>query len=381
MLVLIRGAGDIATGVALRLHRCGFSLILTELPRPTAVRRTVAFSEAVYHGSATVEGVTYYLPRTALRLVVVAEKQVYTPGEFSKYADRYLRLSQINQEPYTKWSIKSIDMVPYGVPDPQKVYSIQLKKRTVAPLVGLTSEGILLSINTDGEEEPLPAVPKGNDAPKRLNPRDYMNQEILSAGSNAKIAELTAEEIYDIRDSRTALIKGEADNMPKDGAQLKLMLDQLTMQETALTQLFKGTVDTSTEVFTIELTPAEFTDRMVLFRFSEKLGVVDNDDLSGEPVYLSLKNMNTLPQPVVDEKAAKKKGKMEEGVYYNVPERVAVSVFNASREFCKGEFPMGQFGHVEILSNVLFDKKTTTQVTFYPSNGAIKQLTDNGEEN
>ena len=263
-----------------------------------------------YVPGATVEGVTYYLPRTALRLVVVAEKQVYTPGEFSKYADRYLRLSQINQEPYTKWSIKSIDMVPYGVPDPQKVYSIQLKKRTVAPLVGLTSEGILLSINTDGEEEPLPAVPKGNDAPKRLNPRDYMNQEILSAGSNAKIAELTAEEIYDIRDSRTALIKGEADNMPKDGAQLKLMLDQLTMQETALTQLFKGTVDTSTEVFTIELTPAEFTDRMVLFRFSEKLGVVDNDDLSGEPVYLSLKNMNTLPQPVVDEKAARKKGKI-----------------------------------------------------------------------
>ena len=84
-----------------------------------------------YVPGATVEGVTYYLPRTALRLVVVAEKQVYTPGEFSKYADRYLRLSQINQEPYTKWSIKSIDMVPYGVPDPQKVYSIQLKKRSV----------------------------------------------------------------------------------------------------------------------------------------------------------------------------------------------------------------------------------------------------------
>ena len=83
-----------------------------------------------YVPGATVEGVTYYLPRTALRLVVVAEKQVYTPGEFSKYADRYLRLSQINQEPYTKWSIKSIDMATYGVPDPQKVYSIQLKKRT-----------------------------------------------------------------------------------------------------------------------------------------------------------------------------------------------------------------------------------------------------------
>lgn len=58
MLVLIRGAGDIATGVAVRLHRCGFSVLLTELPNPTAVRRTVAFSEAVYRGTASVEGIT-----------------------------------------------------------------------------------------------------------------------------------------------------------------------------------------------------------------------------------------------------------------------------------------------------------------------------------
>ncbi len=58
MLILMRGAGDLATGVALRLHRSGFSLIMTELPAPTAVRRTVAFSEAMYTGCTTVEGVT-----------------------------------------------------------------------------------------------------------------------------------------------------------------------------------------------------------------------------------------------------------------------------------------------------------------------------------
>lgn len=333
-----------------------------------------------YAPGATVEGVTYYLPRTALRLVVVAEKQVYTPGEFGKYADRYLRLPRVSLEPSTKWSIKSVDIAPYGVPDPQKAYSILLRKRTVAPLVGLTPDGILLSINTEGEAEPLPPVPESKDARRHLNPRDYMDQEILSAGSNAKIAELTAEEIYDLRESRNALIKGEADNMPKDGAQLKLMLDQLSLQEDALSQLFKGTTDVSTEVFTIEFTPEELTDRMVLFRFSEKLGVVDNDDLAGSPVYLSLKSMNTLPAPVEDEKAAKKKSKMDEGVYYNVPERVAVSVFSADREYAKGEFPMAQFGNVEVLSDVLFDKKTTTQVTFYSSNGAIKQLTDTGTE-
>ena len=58
MLVLIRGAGDLATGVAARLHRCGFSIVLTELEQPTAVRRTVALSQTVYDGVTRVEDLT-----------------------------------------------------------------------------------------------------------------------------------------------------------------------------------------------------------------------------------------------------------------------------------------------------------------------------------
>jgi xanthine dehydrogenase accessory factor len=49
-LILIKGAGDLATGVALRLHRCGFRLAMTEIPQPLMVRRTISFGEAVYEG-------------------------------------------------------------------------------------------------------------------------------------------------------------------------------------------------------------------------------------------------------------------------------------------------------------------------------------------
>ena len=56
MLVLIKGAGDLATGTAVRLARAGFRVVMTDLARPTAVRRTVAFSQCLYDGSATVEG-------------------------------------------------------------------------------------------------------------------------------------------------------------------------------------------------------------------------------------------------------------------------------------------------------------------------------------
>jgi xanthine dehydrogenase accessory factor len=56
--VVLRGGGDLATGVALRLVRAGIRVIITELASPVSVRRAVCFSEAVYEGHWTVEGVS-----------------------------------------------------------------------------------------------------------------------------------------------------------------------------------------------------------------------------------------------------------------------------------------------------------------------------------
>jgi len=56
-LILIRGGGDLASGVALRLHRAGLRLLITERPQPLAVRRLVSFAEAIYRGRCSVEGV------------------------------------------------------------------------------------------------------------------------------------------------------------------------------------------------------------------------------------------------------------------------------------------------------------------------------------
>ena len=55
-LALIRGGGDLGTGVALRLHRAGWRVLITELSRPLVIRRAVAFASAIYEGSIEVEG-------------------------------------------------------------------------------------------------------------------------------------------------------------------------------------------------------------------------------------------------------------------------------------------------------------------------------------
>ena len=60
-LVIVRGGGDIATGTIYKLYKCGFQVLVLEVENPSAIRRKVAFSEAVYEGQKTVEDVTCYL--------------------------------------------------------------------------------------------------------------------------------------------------------------------------------------------------------------------------------------------------------------------------------------------------------------------------------
>ena len=62
--VCVKGGGDLASGVAWRLYQCGFKVFITEIDQPTAVRRKVAFCEAIYEGSTVVEGVEALLVHT-----------------------------------------------------------------------------------------------------------------------------------------------------------------------------------------------------------------------------------------------------------------------------------------------------------------------------
>ena len=73
-LIIVRGAGDISTGTIHRLFRAGFSVLALETDHPSAIRRKVAFSEAVYDGTATVEGITAVRISGLREMTAVLEK-------------------------------------------------------------------------------------------------------------------------------------------------------------------------------------------------------------------------------------------------------------------------------------------------------------------
>ncbi|MCR4908900.1 MAG: EF2563 family selenium-dependent molybdenum hydroxylase system protein [Lachnospiraceae bacterium] len=72
--VLIRGAGDLASGIALRLFHSGFMIVMTDLPEPTAIRRSVAFSEAIRKGECQVEEVRAFRAENAKEAIELIRK-------------------------------------------------------------------------------------------------------------------------------------------------------------------------------------------------------------------------------------------------------------------------------------------------------------------
>jgi xanthine dehydrogenase accessory factor len=82
--VVVKGGGDLGTGVAWRLRRCGFHVLVTEMAQPTVIRRAVAFASAVYEGTVTVEGIAARLVKNDAPETISA---CWTAGEVPVLVD------------------------------------------------------------------------------------------------------------------------------------------------------------------------------------------------------------------------------------------------------------------------------------------------------
>jgi len=325
---------------------------------------------SLYGGKNQEYGVTYALPKSVIEIEVETVKSTYIPGEFCKYADRYLRLTGISDTKEEHWELTSVKAKSMGIPDASKTYFVKLKDKTLAPLMELTEDGIIKSINLPLSLKVLPAVVTQVAKKVKPNARNFMTEEILMAGSSAKMAELVAKEIYKVRESKSSLLKGEVESMPKDGASLKLVLEKLDEQEQAMTELFSGTIEKETKTYKFTITPTQDITKAIAFRFSKKLGVLGVNDLAGAPVYYTLTNLKTVPEQMPVEGKPKK----IEGIVYNLPGKAHFSVFTSQDTLFEDDFMITQFGNTDTLTESLFEKKSVVKVTFNPATGAVVKV-------
>lgn len=324
--------------------------------------------EVTPFSTGVAEGVTYFLPDTKIEVTVGVKCVTRKPGEFARYADRFLRITDAVAEESKEWLLDCINVNTVGVPNSSKAFTVQLGSSVASNMV-LTGDGIIQAVNRSVEETPDVQVQVGTV--QAVDPRRYFTEEILQATSTAKMAELVSREIYAIRESKLAITRGTADNMPKDGLSMQLILDELNTQERVLTELFTGRIDTTVCEYKISFTPGEKSDttRALLFRFSRKMGVVDADNLAGSPVYYDFTS-HKVEIPATDPKKKKKEVK-KEGICYILPGRADFRIYVPIKEYYNNTLPIAQYGTVEVLSKELFTKKANTRVLFDTSTGNI----------
>ncbi len=319
-------------------------------------------------------GVAYTLPKTTLKITADFSKITLKAGPYAKYAEKYLGITEnVILENQVYYTLDRVDVVSKGIPDKEETYVIEFKAKSAAPFAYLTKDGLICTINAEYVPE-TPGPNKETDPMMTGIPstaaQSAYTEEYLRAGSFSKMAEVAAKQIYKLRESRMDILTGEAENAPRDGEAMKIVLQRLEEQEKALVELFTGSKSTEKQSATFEVEPAGNMEKQVVFRFSKYLGVVGPDDLSGSPVYINLKKLESAESPV-----ELKEKKDPKAIVYNLPGKAFVEAYYGTQQVYKGEVQVVQFGTKQTLSTSMFeDKKGPVRVIFYPETGAIKQI-------
>ena len=321
-------------------------------------------------------GLVYSLPVTALEVEVTASHQVGKKGPYYLYARKSIGAEKGVSEDYERWQISEVKVRPYGVADSETQYLMQLRPGALTSIT-VDTDGMLLAINkevaapTHGSNR-LPETTQNVKWPVGNEYLNYVDEDFVASKSSAKQAQLLAESLMEVRESKLSLTRGTADAMPADGKQMELMLASLGDQEAALTAAFTGTVTTEYVTRRFTFIP-EGDSRQILFRLSEFAGFVDADDLSGDPVYIQTEITNQASLPV-DAKGEPKK-LPKNAVIYNIPGSAQVSVSSLGKTWYSKEIPMAQLGMTFGLDPALFtDKKEPSFAVFDPVTGALLEI-------
>jgi hypothetical protein len=310
-------------------------------------------------------GVSYNLPKTVLGVEVEAVKTIKLAGPYYRYSERYLGTKDVITENSTTWSVKSVKIVLKSKPDPNNSFTVKLDPASGASYITLTPDGTLFGVNVPFKQSHMNSSPAAQNetTPNLSFSGAVLNEEALQANSVAKMAELSAKQIYRIRDSRLNLITGDNDKLP-DGDALALMLSNLDKSEKELTALFVGKTVSVSSTITFDVTPEKLMKNEVLFRLSTLGGVVSKDDLSGQPYYINVADISDKNIPV-----SQKSG--PSGLYYRMPGVADVSVIDPTGNILiNKKINLAQFGTVQALSASIFNKNTV-KIQFDPLTGAL----------
>lgn len=324
----------------------------------------VGMAQVVQENEAAV---VYYMPKTELAIALEYDIVEQKLGVFYQYAERYLGAKDIIRENTTQYILTHVRVSPQTSADEQRVYKVTPERGCNTQLLTLSNDGRLLGYNIGNIHEHTLENPTDQNYASAATPLMPLLEEHFMAGSVAKMAEGAAKQIYRIRETRLNLLAGDMEHVPADGMAMQLTLDELQKQEQALVDLFVGTTTKRHVTHTITYLPKQSVEQEIICRFSQHAGVVETDDLSGEPIYMTINASRLSLRSAIE--TGEKIGTPSQ-IYYNLPGSANIRL-QYKDQIHQCHYPIAQFGVAIPLSKELFSGKEKTTIHFNPETGNV----------
>ena len=320
--------------------------------------------------------IVYYMPKTELVITLSYECVEQDPGIFYQYAQRYLGARDIVIDKTVTYRITDMELTTQASADLERAYKVNPQKGYNTQYLSLTTDGRLVGYNLAeevtsmvGNQSEKTTSTICNQSARREELMPLLEEQFM-AGSVAKMAEGAAKQIYRIRETRLNILSGDVEHVPADGQAMQLVLDKLEQQEQALVALFVGTTRVTRHTHTFNYLPTNDVEKEVICRLSKHTGIVDKNDLSGEPIYLSISSHKQALQTAyeVDPKVT-----LPSQLYYNLPGKADILLQHQALSIAQS-VTVAQYGVAIPLTLDLLNSKKISSIHINPETGNILSI-------
>jgi hypothetical protein len=339
--------------------------------------------------AAPTEGIVYSLPQTGIRVHVTATRERFVHGPFSIYAQKMLGIDNAPSADADRWNIDEMKLEVFSEPDAEQVYKAM---GSAAQLLSLTESGIISGINTAAKStetkiQTQSFLTRNLDKQVKFtdlsiwsfySPTDSTKSfKLVSKSMDQKAAE-AAETLFNLRNSRFALLTNADDEPLPDGKSFEVMTQELGKMEENYLALFIGKSSKETYEFSFDFVPGQKTAKgEVFFRFSDDRGVLPKSDLSGRPITIEVNKLENLASKQEGLSRSESPVAGKSGVYYRLPGMAEIRIMDGGTQLAGSRFSIAQFGSIAPLPEDLLEGNY--RIEFHPQSGAIKSIIKTGE--
>ncbi len=344
-------------------------------------------------------GLTYYLPKVCVVAEIQVTTEVFIPGPYNRYADKFLSIKNVQAQRYSLSEISDISFHIYYKADPNAAF---MMFNTVKHNFRFSPDMRLLAINTgevkfDGIDYPQSVnIPDFNyahwlitdmtaeenftsilDTTYRVIEIDSVFQKIpvynavMTSKTEEQKAEEAAEFIIELRKSRLAIIQGDMDIIPSSGT-TKQMLAKIDEMEQKYLELFIGKTFTATNKYYHKYIPTadKNEETEIMFYLCDEFGISKTAGLDKIPVEISFVNHGLTKEyqrfmNIQSEIKEKKKG-----VFYRIPSNGSIYITADSHTYASISLTVPQNGVIVPIPEKIMKNKNL-KIKLHPDYGSL----------